>query len=133
MSLLTSIKEIWELNRARTLDEIAKQPNPAAALGWRPGPGRAHMAWQMMHIGITEELFATERLFGKTNRLPEVTPRFKGGSTPDDNIPSVEQIRELLSATRQHLLEGINTLTEADLSRIPEALTERGWTIAKSL
>jgi uncharacterized damage-inducible protein DinB len=136
MSLLSVIRDIWELNRTRTLgtlDEIAKQPNPAAALGWRPGPGRAYIAWQLMHIGITEELFATERLFGKTNHFPEVTPRFKGGSTPDDNIPSVEKIRDLLSATRQHLLDGVNTLTEADLSRIPEAFKERGWTIAKAL
>ena len=42
MSLLTCIKDIWEFIRSRTLatlDDIAKQPDPTAVLGWRPGPG----------------------------------------------------------------------------------------------
>ncbi len=138
MSLLTCIKDIWEFNRSRTLatlDDIAKQPDPTAVLGWRPGPGRAHIAWQLMHVGVTEELFATERLFGRTAGFTDLIPRFKGGSTPDDNIPSADQIREVLNASRQHLLEGLTQLTEADLSRIPESglLKERGWTFAKAL
>ena len=136
MSLLTCIKDIWEFNRSRTLatlDEIAKQPEPTAVLGWRPGPGRAHIAWQLTHIGITEELFATERLFGTPSGFSDLVPRFKGGSTPDDNIPSVDQVRELLNASRQHLLDGLARLTEADLSRIPEFFKERGWNIGKVL
>ena len=55
----------FEFNRARTLamlDEIEKLPEPDAALAFRLGPGRAHIGWQLMHIGITEEIFATERL-----------------------------------------------------------------------
>lgn len=44
-----------------TLDAIEKLPQPQAILGWRPGPGRAHIAWQLLHVGITEELFASER------------------------------------------------------------------------
>lgn len=137
MSLLTCIPEIWEFNRARTLltlDDIAKQSDPAAVLGWRPGPGRAHIGWQLMHIAVTEELFATERLFGSPNGFPELTPRFKGGSTPDENVPTVGQLQEVLNASRQHLLDGLSQLTEADLSRIPDGLLkERGWTIAKAL
>ncbi|TXT17512.1 MAG: hypothetical protein FD138_4575 [Planctomycetota bacterium] len=138
MSLLTCIKDLWEFNRARTLmtlDDIAKQPDPTAVLGWRPGPGRAHIAWQLMHVGITEELFATERLFGATAGFTDLIPRFKGGSTPDDNIPTADQIREVLNASRQHLLEGLPRLTEADLSRIPDSglLKDRGWTFAKAL
>lgn len=138
MSLLTCIKDLWEFNRSRTLmtlDDIAKQPDPASALGWRPGPGRAHIAWQLMHVGVTEELFATERLFGSTSGFADLIPRFKGGSTPDENIPSADQIREVLNASRQHLLEGLDRLTDADLARIPESglLKDRGWTIAKAL
>ena len=118
-----------------TLDAIAKRPDAQAVLGWRPGPGRAHIAWQLMHVGITEELFATERLFGSTAGFADLIPRFKGGSTPDDNIPSADQIREVLNASRHHLLEGISRLTDADLARIPESglLKDRGWTIAKAL
>lgn len=138
MSLLNCIKEIWEFNRSRTLatlDDIAKQSDPIAVLGWRPGPGRAHIAWQLMHVGITEELFATERLFGRPAAFTDLIPHFKGGSTPDDNIPSVDQIREVLNASRQHLLEGLTCLTESDLSRIPDSglLKERGWTFARAL
>ena len=136
MSLLTCIKDIWDFNRSRTLatmDDIAKQPDPTAVLGWRPGPGRAHIAWQLMHIGVTEELFATERLFGTSCGFCDLVPRFKGGSTPDDNIPTLDQVREVLNATRQHLLDGLARLSDADLSRIPDALKERGWTIAKAL
>lgn len=65
-----------------TLDEVARQADPAAALGWRPGSGRAHIAWQMMHIGVTEALFATERLLGTMPPYPELVPRFKGGAHP---------------------------------------------------
>ena len=138
MSLLTCIKDLWEFNRSRTLmtlDDISKQPDPTVVLGWRPGPGRAHIAWQLMHVGITEELFATERLFGSSAGFADLIPRFKGGSTPDDNIPSADQIREVLNASRHHLLEGISRLTDADLARIPESglLKDRGWTIAKAL
>ena len=138
MSLLTCIKDILEFNRSRTLatlDDVAKQADPTAVLGWRPGPGRAHIAWQLLHVGVTEELFATERLFGKTAGFTDLIPRFKGGSTPDDTIPSADQIREVLNASRQHLLEGLSKLSEADLSRIPESglLKERGWTFARAL
>ena len=42
-----------------------------------------------MHIGITEELFATERLvIGSKAGVCRLVPRFKGGSTPDDEIPA---------------------------------------------
>ena len=136
MSLLVCVKDIWEFSRSRTLatlDEIAKQPDPQAVLGWCPGPGRAHIAWQLLHIGVTEELFATERIFGTPAAFGDLIPRFKGGSTPDENIPTLNQVGEVLNATRQHLLEGPGRLAEADLSRIPEAFKERGWTIAKAL
>ncbi len=136
MSLLTCIKDIWEFNRSRTLatlDDIAKQSDPAAVLGWRPGTGRAHIGWQLMHIAVTEELFATERLFGTPNGFPDLSPRFKGGSTPDENIPTVGELHEVLNATRQHLLNGLAQLQEADLVRVPDALKERGWTIARAL
>jgi hypothetical protein len=52
----------WDLSRERTLATlrtIENLPDPQQALGWRPGAGRAHIGWQIMHIGITEELFAT--------------------------------------------------------------------------
>lgn len=136
MSTIAEFQQSWEFNRTRTLatlDAIAQLPNPQAALGWRPGPGRAHIAWQLMHIGVTEELFATERLKATKPAWPDLVPRFKGGSTPDDNIPSVNQVRETLTAAREHLLATVGSLGEGDLETIPEWFRERNWNIRRVL
>jgi uncharacterized damage-inducible protein DinB len=124
----------YQFNRLRTLallDKIEKEPDPRAVLGWRPGPGRAHIAWQLMHVAITEELFATERLKpGKPEAFKELWPRFRGGSTPDDDIPSPALIRQVLNETRPHLLA---TLSEFGDDRLKEVTTpflaERKWTV----
>jgi len=136
MSDYSTILEIYDFNRLRTnvtLDAIAALPDPQAVLGWRPGSGRAHIAWQLMHIAVTEELFATERIFGEPAAFSDLIPRFKGGSVPDDTIPALDQIRHTLEASRTHLRAAIARLTDADLTRIPEAFKERGWTIGMAL
>jgi hypothetical protein len=136
MTVFDVTLEIWEFNRSRTLgllDSIGKEPNSRQILGFRPGPGRAHMAWQLMHIGITEELFATERLLGSSPNFTEEIPRFKGGSTPDDDIPSPERIRDVLNQSRERLQNTISRFTPADLAIIPETFKERGWTLAQIL
>ena len=136
MSVIKTMTEAWEFNRMQTLgllDAVAALPNPGEALGWRPGTGRAHIAWQLMHIGITEELFATERLLGQKPEYPELTPRFKGGSTPDDDIPDLALIREVLESSRRHLLSTVSTFSEGDLETIPEPFRDRGWTLGTVL
>jgi uncharacterized damage-inducible protein DinB len=135
-SLLEVVPQIMQLNRERTLatlTAIEQLSQPSQVLGWRPGPGRAHIAWQIMHVGITEELFATERFRGTTPAYSALVPRFKGGSTPDDQIPSIEEIRDVLAQSRTHLLATIATLTEAELETIPPAFQARGITIGKAL
>lgn len=136
MSYIETCLLQWELNRTRTLaklDEIAKLPNPEAILGWRPGPGRAHIAWQLMHIGVTEELFATERLIGTAPGFADMLPRFRGGSTPDDSIPTVDRIRDVLDASRTHLQQTVSTLQDSDLAIITPAMKERGLNIGQVL
>ena len=126
----------WELNRARTLaklDEIEKQPDGAAILGWRPGTGRAHIAWQLMHIAVTEELFATERLAGTTPGYQDLLSRYRGGSTPDDQIPTFAEIREVLATARQHLIATVEKFTEVDLATVTTAMKERGLNIGQCL
>jgi len=127
----------WDFNRGRTLASLAAieaLPNPQQVLGWRPGPGRAHIAWQLMHVGITEELFATERMLGTTPDYADLVPRFKGGSTPDDDIPQAAQIREILTHSREHLIATVSRMSPADLEQIPDGmLKERGWTIRQAL
>lgn len=123
--------------RERTLGLLAKieaLTDPQAALGWRPGPGRAHLAWQFMHIGVTEELFATERLkIGAKAGFGDLIGRFRGGSTPDDSIPPAPLIREVLSGARAHLETTLAALSPDQLDVVPEPLKERNWTLRTAL
>lgn len=123
----------YQFNRDRTLgllEKIEQQPNVSGALGWRPGPGRAHIAWQLMHIGITEEIFATERLAPeRPAAFGDLWSRFRGGSTPDDDIPTPGLIRQVLGDSRRHLLETLAEYGDERLGEIPPALAERKLTI----
>ena len=117
MSTTETLIKSLEFARVRTLgllDNIEKEQNPQAVLAWRPGPGRAHIGWQLTHIAITEEMFATERLAPqKEAHWKDLWPRFRGGSTPDDDVPSSATIRSILTESRQHLLE---TLARSEMT-----------------
>jgi hypothetical protein len=125
--------QAYALHRKRTidlLDKCLREPDPLKVLGFRPGPGRAHIAWQLTHVGITEELFATERLSPpKKPGFGDLLPRFRGGSTPDDDIPSPDLIRKVLDESRKHLVETFAELHDGRLEEIPAALAERKLTI----
>jgi len=129
MSTLHSTLAAISFNRSRTLatlERALQEKDPQRVLGWRPGPGRAHVAWQLLHVAITEELFATERLVPGTKAgFADLVPRFRGGSTPDDEIPSADTIRRVLSESREHLLATLSRFGDKDLGTIPEALRER--------
>lgn len=133
MTTLDIFAGAYELYRKRTLgvlDQIAQLPDGAMALGWRPGPGRAHIAWQLMHIAATEDIFASERLApDKAPRCPEVWARFRGGSTPDDVIPTADEIRAALEISRANLLDTLKRFGDDQLGVIPEALKARSLTI----
>jgi uncharacterized damage-inducible protein DinB len=128
--------QYWSFNRERTLATLAAVealPRSAEALSWRAGPRRAHIAWQLMHIAITEELFASERYFGKPPAYPDLKARFAHGSVADDTIPAPGEIRDLLDTTRQHLIDAVAPFSESDLETIPPALEPRKLSIGKSL
>jgi uncharacterized damage-inducible protein DinB len=133
MSVAEILVANYHFNRGRTLgllDKLEQEPDARAALGWRPGPDRAHIAWQLMHIGITEELFATERLAPeKPGAFTEFWPRFRGGSTPDDDIPAPATIRKVLAESREHLLATIATYGDDRLAEIPPAMAARKMTV----
>jgi uncharacterized damage-inducible protein DinB len=120
---------IYQFNRTRTLgllDQIEQLSDPSQALGWRPGAGRAPIGWHLMHIGVTEEIFATERLAKKIGKFTELWPRFRGGSTPDNEAPSPQLIRQVLDESRQRLLETLNELDLDKLDDLPPLWKERG-------
>ncbi|MHC4880815.1 MAG: DinB family protein, partial [Planctomycetota bacterium] len=137
MSFIESVLSIWEVNRERTLETlqaIETLDDPQAALAFRPGPERAHIAWQLMHIAVTEELFATSRFLGIEPSCPELCERFqRGSSASDDDVPTLAEIRDTLSQTREHLKATMAKFTDGDLESIPAALAERGWTLCRAL
>ena len=136
MNAIKVMLDVMELNRQRTLatlEDIAKLPDPAGVLGWRPGVGRAHIAWQLTHIGITEELTSTERINGTPPAYADLVPRFKMGSVPDDDIPSMDLIQKVLSDSRRHIQECFAKMNDDDLDTIPGWYKERGWNLRKIL
>ena len=106
-------------------------PDPAATLRWQPGIGRAPLGWQLTHIGITEELTATERLRGIAPAYADLVPRFKVGSVPDENVPDIGTIRQILDTSRAHLVETLSQINDDELDSIRPWYQERGWTLRR--
>lgn len=124
------IKAILSLSRRKTielLDAIEASAAPAAVLGWRPGPGRAHLAWQFMHIAATEDRHLNVRMTGGAPREPELVRRFAGGSVPDDDVPTAGVIRGYLSTQREALLAHLGRLPESELACKPNEQAQRAY------
>ncbi len=133
MSTISDYLGSFQFNRTRTiglLDKITARPDCASALAWRPSAGRAPIAWQLMHIGVTEDIFASLRLAPHKRGLFETLwPRFRGGSTPDDDTPTPEQIRDVLTQTRSALVQTLGEYDDSRLAEIPPSLAERKLTV----
>ncbi len=113
---------LLEFVRAKTrglLDAIAALPDASAALAWQPGPGRAHVGWQLMHVAATDDRHLHVRMKGGEPAQPDFVKRYAGGSTPDANVPSLPEIVRYLEKSRADMLAHLLTLTEADLATKP--------------
>src|SRR5262245_30659583 len=87
-------------------------------LSWRPGPGRAHIAWQAMHCAATHDRYFNVRLPGGAVKDENRVKDYAGGSTPSDpNIPTLSDIRKKLDTSFADALATVRSLTPADLSR----------------
>ena len=132
MSTIADSIKNFEFYRGRplaTAGEIEKLPDPKAALAYRLAPGRAHIAWQFAHVGVTEDIFANERLSTeRPGRFADLWPRFRGGSTADENIPDLATLRKILADSRAGLLETLATLRDDQLDQVPPQLAEKKWT-----
>lgn len=116
------LRSIMEMSRKKTTELIAnieKRPDVKAVLAWRPGPGRAHLGWQLMHIGATDDRHLYVRMRSGEPHDAEVVRRFAGGSVVDDDVPSLEQIRSYTDARRAEVLQHLDGLSEADLAKKP--------------
>ncbi len=108
--------------RQRTLnfiETLAKESHLQTILGWRPGPGRAHIAWQLMHLAATDDRHLNVRMKGGEPQESEYVERFAGGSTPDDTIPTLDEIQRYLGERREALLEHLRSLDDSQLSQKP--------------
>src|SRR4051794_25916933 len=111
-----------DFSRARlvgTLDAIEKSgQDPQKVLAWRPGPGRAHIAWQAMHCAATHDRYVNVRLRGQQDRDKELVANYGGGSTPSDqNIPNLAKVRETLATHLNDFKEYVRALTSAEMQK----------------
>ena len=121
-------------NRQKTLafiDGLAKLGDVQKILAWRPGPGRAHLAWQLMHIAATDDRHVHVRMQGGQPQEASYVQRFAGGSTVDDEIPSLEEIKRYLDVQRNELLAHLKKLDDSALATKPNE--QAPWTYAEWL
>ena len=116
--------EILDFNRSKTLafiDGLAKVGDVQKALAWRPGPGRAHLAWQLMHIAATDDRHVHVRMAapGGEPSNAALVGRFAGGSTPDDDVPTIDAIKNYLEAQRKEVITFLKKLDDKALSTKP--------------
>lgn len=136
MSSIAVLTETLDWNRQKTLayiEGLAKTDNIPAVLGWRPGPGRAHIAWQMMHIAATDDRHVYVRMAapGGQPKNGEFVRRFGAGSVPDDDIPTLDAIKGYLATARADLHALLKTLDDGKLAQKPH--DQAPWTYGEWL
>jgi uncharacterized damage-inducible protein DinB len=101
------------------LDTIEKSGQDAAkVLAWRPGPGRAHIAWQAMHCAATHDKYLNVNLRGGKAADEKLVTAYGGGSTPSDaDVPSLAAIRAALEPHFRAFRDYIATLGPADYEK----------------
>lgn len=115
-----TLVQMLDFSRTRLLailDTIEKSGQDVhKVLAWRPGPGRAHIAWQAMHCAATHDRYVNIRLKGAAAPADAaLCDAFAGGSTPSDaNVPPLADIRDKLAT---HLEAFKSYLATADLER----------------
>src|SRR5271169_5022822 len=97
------------------LDSIEKSGQDAAkVLAWRPGPGRAHIAWQAMHCAATHDRYLNAGLLQQAVKDEKLVAGFAGGSKPSDSdVPGLELIRQKLIQTYEPLKQFVAAQSSA--------------------
>src|SRR5262245_18276603 len=86
------------LGSIETIEKSVQDPDQV--LRWRPGPGRAHIGWQLMHCAATHHRHLYATLQGMKIPDEKLVADFAGGSTPsDENVPSLSTIKSRLAST----------------------------------
>lgn len=120
---IPTILEHMDFSRARLLSIFAaiekSGQDPNKVLAWRPGPGRAHIAWQLMHCAATHHRNVYVNFLGGKMKDESLFKDFGGGSTPSDqNVPSLEKIKQTLESSYAEYRAYIAGLKPDDLKRM---------------
>jgi hypothetical protein len=131
---LDALHAIWEFSHNRVKSQIEAVRDNADLADfptWRPGPGRAHAAWQWMHLAVTEEIFACERFEQAPERAKnrEYWDRFRGGSVPGDDPPSLDLILRLLDENHDALRDTLSRLRADELDTRTATVRDRTMTM----
>jgi uncharacterized damage-inducible protein DinB len=132
-----------EFSRGRllgVLDTIEKSGQDLnKVLVWRPGPGRAHIAWQAMHCAATHDKYLNVGLQGKQPKDEALVANYGGGSKPADaGQPNLGVIRDKLASTYEAFKAFVASQTPEGLDRqvpapggktrsVAEAITLLTW------
>ena len=131
-----------EFTRARllgTLDTIEKTATEKGhdltkVMAWRPGPGRAHIAWQAAHCAATHDKYVNITLLGHPAKNPSLVADFASGSTPSDtNDPTLTEIRQKLAAAYADFKAHIHSLDAAGLARAIPGPNNTQRTVAEAI
>ena len=119
----TTLLAAADFTRARllgSLDTIEKSGQDVAkVLAWRPGAGRAHVAWQAMHCAATHDKYINVYARGGQVKDAALVQNFGGGSTPSDtNVPTLPAIRQTLEVHFAGFKDFINALSPGDAAKM---------------
>lgn len=105
-----------------------------AALTFRPGPARSHIAWQAMHCAATHDKYINVYLRGSQIKDPALVEAYGVNSVAkDDSVPDLKTIRKALEIHFEGFKDFIRGLTEADYDRKIEMGPGRIRTIRESI
>jgi uncharacterized damage-inducible protein DinB len=79
-----------------------------------------------MHIAATDDRHLHVRAKQGQPQEPRYVERFAGGSTPDDDVPALAEIRRYLEAQRRELLTFVRSVDDAALATKPNE--QMPWT-----
>lgn len=118
---LVGIMDFTRVRLLGSLDAIEKSgQDTAKVLAWRPGAGRAHIAWQAMHCAATHNKYFNMFILQKPAPTePELVKAYGGGSVPSDSaIPTLAVVRSTLEAQITPLREHTKGLNSEQLNQI---------------
>lgn len=135
MTDLNTTLAVLDFSHARLLgllETIEKSGQDIAkVLAWRPGPGRAHIAWQALHCAATHDRYVNIRLKGLPAPTdPALCDAFGGGSTPADTV--THSLADIRTALEKHYNAFKTYLQSADLEKSIEFPNNVKRTIGES-